>query len=114
GGHGLSLIGRRLPSAVIWIFWFQLLAVLGTIGARNREGAAPRSASDPRMLTVSTRIVAALGLAVLASLARSETSWKQSMIVVSFFLALALLIGMEVKGGTLRSHDLFDHPPTGD
>lgn len=109
-GHGLSLIGRRLPSAVIWIFWFQLLAVLGTVGARSREGRA----SEPQTLGVSTRIVGALGLAILASMARTETSWKGGLLVVSFFLGLALLLAMEWKGGTLRRHDLFEHPPTGD
>lgn len=113
GGHGLSLIGRRLPSAVIWIFWFQLLAVLGTLGAQNRSDAPPR-ADAPPSLSVGTRIVIALGLAIIASLARSETSWAGTMMVVSFFLGLALLIAIELKGGALRSHDLFDHPPTGD
>jgi membrane-associated protease RseP (regulator of RpoE activity) len=112
-GVGVSLLGRRLGSAVIWVFWFQLLAILGTIGARNRDVPAATATDDAPSLSIRTRLVAALGLAILASLARSQTSWTAAVFVVCFFAGLGLLFTMEWKWGTLRPHDLFEHPEAG-
>jgi membrane-associated protease RseP (regulator of RpoE activity) len=104
-GFGVLRLHQHLASATPWLVWFQLLAVLGTLAAHGR-GATPK----PGTLTIRTRVVATIGLVVLASLAREHKSWA---IVGGFFVGLALFIAMEVKGGVLRRHDLLDHPSTG-
>lgn len=111
-GRGMSvvLLGRHISNAIFWLVWFQVLAVLGSLASRAR----PRSAKDEEdaagFLTIRTRIVATIGLVVLASMAREHASWP---LVGGFFAGLGLLLAMEVKGGVLRRHDLLDHPPTG-
>ena len=114
-GRGLSVVhlGRHVSNAVFWLVWFQVLAVLGSLAARGREPSSRHSSggeSDGGVLTIRTRVVATLGLLVLASLARSHASW---LVVGAFFAGLGILLAMEVKGGVLRKHDLLDHPPTG-
>ena len=113
-GRGLSVvhIGRYISNAVFWLVWFQLLAVLGSLASRGKvtrpgQGDEQEGAGA---LTIRTRIVATVGLVVLASLAREHGSW---LVVGGFFAGLGLLLAMEVKGGVLRKHDLLDHPPTG-
>jgi membrane-associated protease RseP (regulator of RpoE activity) len=113
-GRGLSVVflGRHVANAVFWLVWFQVLAVLGPLAGRAR---ASSSSSDPNddsagTLTVRTRLIATVGLVVLASMARESPSW---LLVGGFFVGLAMLLAMEVKGGVLRKHQLLDHPPTG-
>jgi Zn-dependent protease len=112
-GRGLSvmLLGRHVSNAIFWLVWFQLIAILGSLASRARADA-PASASDggaTGLLTIRTRIIATIGLVVLASMAREHAS---RMLVGGFFAGLGLLLAMEVKGGVLRKHDLLDHPPT--
>lgn len=125
-GRGLSvvLLGRHLANAIFWLVWFQMLAILGSLAARRGDGDAARQAPDADAreegagdeaepagrISVRTRVVATVGLVVLASLGREHPSL---LIVGGFFVALALLLAMEVRGGVLRRHDLLDHPPTG-
>jgi membrane-associated protease RseP (regulator of RpoE activity) len=103
-GVGFYHLGRHLSNAIFWIFWFQLLAILGILSARSRGDEVLG------VLTIRTRILATVGLLVIASLARDHHTM---MLPVAFFAGLGLLIAMEVKGGVLRRHDLLDHPPTG-
>lgn len=105
-GVSLRLMGRHLANATVWLVWFQLLAILGILAARSRgEEQAPGS------LSVGTRIIATLGLLGIASLAREKEGF---LVPVAFFAGLAILLAMEVKGGSLRPNNLLDHPPTGD
>lgn len=111
-GRGLSVVhlGRHISNAIFWLVWFQVLAVLGSLASRARPRSEKEEEGAAGLLTIRTRIIATLGLVVLASMAREHASWP---IVGSFFAGLGLLLAMEVKGGVLRRHDLLDHPPTG-
>ena len=111
-GRGLSvvLLGRHISNAVFWFVWFQMLAVLGTLASRGRPRSEKEEEGAAGTLTIRTRVVATLGLVVLASMAREHASWP---LIGGFFAGLGLLVAMEIKGGVLRNHDLLDHPPTG-
>lgn len=103
-GYGFYYLGRHLANSLFWLVWFQVLAILGTLASRGREEPKPES------LTIRTRLVATVGLVVLASIARDNRS---PLLPLAFFAGLAMLVAMEVKGGVLRRHDLLDHPATG-
>jgi membrane-associated protease RseP (regulator of RpoE activity) len=105
GGIGLYHLGRHLANSLFWLVWFQVLAILGSLAARGR-GVEPR----PESLTIRHRLLATVGLVVLASVARDNRS---PLLPLAFAGGLAMLVAMEVKGGVLRRHDLLDHPPTG-
>jgi hypothetical protein len=47
---------------------------------------------------------------VFAGLARDQST---PTIWLAWFVGLGVLIAMEVRGGALRKHALFDHPPAG-
>lgn len=102
-----ALIGRHVGNALFWLVWFQLLAVLGTLASRARGDAPERN--DKPAIPVRDRLIITLGLVVVSSLWRDHGSW---LIAATFFLGLALLVAMELRGGVLRDHDLLDHPPT--
>lgn len=107
-------IGRYVGNALFWLVWFQVLAVLGSLSSRRPSGGDGRGddaagEQDRATLTPRVRVVATIGLVVLASVARDHSSW---LVVFAFFAGLALLVAMEIKGGVLRGHDLLDHPPT--
>jgi Zn-dependent protease len=106
-GRGFTpgLLGRHLGNAIFWLVWFQMLGVLGSLSSRGRSTKATGG-----VLTVRTRIFATLGLVILASMAREHPSW---VLAFGFLAGLGILIAMEIKGGTLREHDLLNHPPTG-
>ena len=105
GGLGLYYLGRHLANSLFWLVWFQVLAILGLLASRGR-GDTP----DPQALTIRMRFAAMVGLVVIASVARDNRS---PLLPLAFFLGLAMLVAMEVKGGVLRRHDLLDHPATG-
>lgn len=109
-GRGLSMVyaGRHLANAVFWLVWFQVLAILGSLASRAR--AHDEDSSPAATLSIRTRVVATIGLVVMASMAREKASW---LLVGGFFVGFAMLLGMEIKGGVLRKHELLDHPPTG-
>jgi len=104
-GLGLYYLGRHLANSLFWLVWFQVLAILGLLAARGR-GDEPR----PESLTIRTRLLATVGLVVLASIARDNRS---PLLPLAFAAGLGMLVVMEVKGGVLRRHDLLDHPATG-
>jgi hypothetical protein len=109
-GRALSaaVLGRHIANSVFWLVWFELLGVLGSVALRaskSDDDDEPKGA-----LGVRTRIIATVGLVFLASIAREHASW---LVIGAFFAGLAMLLAMEIKGGTLREHALLDHPPTG-
>ncbi len=104
-GLGLYFLGKHIANGLFWLVWFQVLGILGTLNARGR-GDAPK----PESLTLRTRVVATLGLVVVASVARDSRS---PVLPLAFFAGLGLLLAMEARGGVLRRHDLLDHPSTG-
>jgi membrane-associated protease RseP (regulator of RpoE activity) len=106
-GVGLHFLGRHLSNALFWLFWFEVLAILGTLSSRGKD-ERPRSASGE--ISVRTRLFAIFALLGLSAFARASQS---RLVAGVFFAALALLLAMEAKGGVLRRHDLLDHPPTG-
>lgn len=103
-GRGLYFLGRHLANSLFWLVWFQVLAILGMVAARSRGDAPP-----PEALTIRHRLVATIGLVVVASIARDNRSM---LLPLTFFAGLGLLVAMEVRGGVLKKHDLLDHPPT--
>ena len=104
-GVGFYDLGRHLANAVVWLVWFQLLAILGIVSSRGR-GDEPA----PGTLGIRTRIAATIGLVVVASMARDN---HKPLLPLAFFAGLALLLAMERKGGVLKKHELLDHPATG-
>jgi membrane-associated protease RseP (regulator of RpoE activity) len=102
-GMGFWHFGRHVNNSLFWLVWFEVLAVMGVVGA-PRGGATDR-------LGIRTRAFAVLGLALLAG------SLHESHSVVvwgAWFGGLAVLIAMEARWGALRkSSALVDHPPTG-
>lgn len=104
-GLGFYFLGRHLANSLFWLVWFQVLAILGILASRGR-GDDPK----PGTLTIQTRLIATVGLVVIASIARDDRS---PLLPLAFFGGLAILVAMEIKGGVLRRHDLLDHPPTG-
>jgi membrane-associated protease RseP (regulator of RpoE activity) len=103
-GSGAYYLGRHLANSLFWLVWFEVLAVLGLLSSRGRD-EDPR----PESLTVRSRVIATIGLVGIASFARDNRS---PLLPIAFFVGLALLIAMEIRGGVLRRHDLLDHPPT--
>ena len=105
GGLGLYYLGRHLANSLFWLVWFQVLAILGLLASRGRDEEV-----KPETLTIRMRLAATVGLVVIASVARDNRS---PLLPLAFFVGLAMLIVMEVRGGVLRRHDLLDHPATG-
>ena len=103
-GADFAHLGRHLANGMFWLFWFQLLAVLGTVSARGRDEGPPKG-----FLTVSQRGLAMLVLLGLASAAREIPG---PLLPGLFVLVLVLLVGKDWQAGVLRKHDLLDHPPT--
>jgi membrane-associated protease RseP (regulator of RpoE activity) len=101
GGIGIYHLGRNLNHSLFWFVWFQVLAIIGLL-------AADRSTSRESM-PIGVRVASTLGLVILAGMAHDHAS---RLLPLSFFVGLALLLAMEVKGGVLRKHELLTHPPT--
>ena len=104
-GFGLHRIGAHVGNGMFWLVWFEMLAILGSLSSARRDGGP-----EAGTLTVRTRLVAMLGLVVLASVGREHES---PLLWIVWFLGLGLLLAMEVRGGALRKTTLLDHPPTG-
>jgi membrane-associated protease RseP (regulator of RpoE activity) len=105
-GLGLYWLGKHIANSIFWLVWFQILAILGLLAARGR-GDEPKAGD----LSVRTRVIATAGLVAISSFARDHRSLLLPLV---FFGGLGFLVAMEVRGGTLKRHDLLDHPPTGD
>jgi membrane-associated protease RseP (regulator of RpoE activity) len=104
-GLGFHRIGEHVNNSMFWLVWFEVLAVLGTLSSRKREAPA-----SPETLSVGTRVAATALLVALAAFGRDYSSvglW------IAWFVGLGVLLAMEVRGGTLRSHATFEHPSAG-
>ncbi len=104
-GIGLIHIDRHVGNSLFWLIWFEMGAILGALSAR----ALPASAREERTIPIRTRIVATIGLALVASFGRGSHS---PLLWIGWFVSLGLLLAMEVKWGALRKNNLLDHPPT--
>lgn len=106
GGFALWRIGRHVNDSLFWLVWFEVLAILGSLGPRPANGEARGSP-----LGTSQRIVATVGLALLAGVFHDQTAvafW------LAWFFGLGVLLAMELRWGALRPDSpLLDHPPTG-
>jgi membrane-associated protease RseP (regulator of RpoE activity) len=103
-GVGWSQFGQRVGDSMFWLAWYQVLAILGTV---TRRGEAK---PDEESIPILTRVIVTLGLVGLASVGREA---NKAIVWIGFFVGLGFVIAMEVRSGTLRTHKLFDHPPTG-
>ena len=103
-GLGLYHLGDDVSQSLFWLVWFEVQAVLGVVASRGRADIE----NDPgARLPVQTRILAIVGLALLAMFGKDVHNvafW------FAWFAGLALLLGMEAKWGVLRSSALLDHP----
>jgi len=102
-GFGMHRIGTHVYNSLFWLVWFE---VLGILGALQMD---PRERRDPTVLTARTRLIAVVGLSVLADFGRRHSS---PILWAAWFAALAVLLAMEARGGALRAHTLTDHPST--
>jgi membrane-associated protease RseP (regulator of RpoE activity) len=99
-GFGLWHLGKHINNSLFWLVWFEVLGILGCLSSPGSD-----------RLGVRSRVVAVLGLAVLAGLLHDRT---QLMLWVAWLVGLGVLLTMEVRWGSLRREStLVDHPPTG-
>jgi membrane-associated protease RseP (regulator of RpoE activity) len=103
-GLGLHRIGEHVNNSMFWLVWFEVLAIIGAVSTRGRGPV-----DSPETMTIQTRILATVPLVLLAGIGRDQSS---PTLWVAWFVGLGVLLAMEVRGGTLRKHALFDHPPT--
>ena len=106
-GSFLSHFGNHVESSIFWLVWFEVLAILGTVG---RARAAVMS-DGRKPLGNRPRIVGLVSLVVLASMGHDHDS---PLLWVAWFAILGLLLAMEAHSGAFRQKDLLDHPPTTD
>ena len=104
-GFGLLRIGTHVNNSLFWLVWFEVLAVLGSFSAPRASGR------EERTLATRTRVVATLGLAIIAGIGREKSS---SVLWLAWFASLGVLLAMEIRWGTLRPNKLLDHPATGE
>jgi len=102
-GAGLWHLGRHVNNSLFWVFWFEVLAIIGQMTTPDPEG-------DTARVSVGTRLFLTLGLVITASiLLRHESLFLWA----ALGLGLAFLVVMEARWGALRSRStLLDHPPT--
>jgi membrane-associated protease RseP (regulator of RpoE activity) len=106
-GLGFARIGQHVGNSIFWLVWFEVVAILASLSTR---GADSRGDDDERpRMTLGARALAVGGLVFLASEGRDKGG---ALVWIAFFVGLALLVAMEVRGGSLRASPLLDHPPT--
>ncbi len=103
-GIGFIHFGRAVSNSLVWLVWFEVLAILGALATRSKE----RKRDDD--LGIRTRLFAIACIVVLSMLGEA---YRKPMIWIAWAVVLALLLAMERARGVLRPHDLLDHPPTG-
>ncbi|HEY2366536.1 MAG TPA: site-2 protease family protein [Polyangiaceae bacterium] len=105
-GFGLARFGHHVQNAMIWLLWFEVLAILGTLASRGN----PRKKDRSEDLGIRNRAVAILSIIALAALG---DAFHKTIIWVAWAVVVGLTLAMERRNGVLRPHDLLDHPPTG-
>jgi membrane-associated protease RseP (regulator of RpoE activity) len=118
-GVGLWHLGRYVNSAITWLILFELVAVLGSLAptsavssanGHREKGNADADAEDAPQLNFGTRVVATVGLWLVAAVLHYKTS---PVLWGAWFAGLGVLIAMEARWGALRpSSTLANHPPT--
>ncbi len=107
-GLGLTHLGSAVKDSAWWVFWFEIVAILGTISTPARHSA---SGLPPTALSIRTRGAMAGSLLVITQLA----TWADRLVVwLAWFVNLGILIAMEARAGTFTGHPLLDHPSTGE
>lgn len=104
-GLGLAHLSERLSSALFWFVWFEVLAMLGTFGKRSQATGSPGE------LGVRPRIVAVVGLLLLAQLGQG---YRGIFLWVAWLFGFLVLLVMEFRFGALRDTGHLSHPPTND
>jgi membrane-associated protease RseP (regulator of RpoE activity) len=99
-GFGLLRVGEHASASMFWFLWFQMLAILGTVGRSAAEGDGPR-------VGIRTRLVASAFLLTIASVGQKE---KSLLLWGAWFAGLIIFLTMDALWGVLRPHGLFDHP----
>ncbi len=115
-GIGFSHFGEHVGSSLFWLVWFEVLAVLGTLG-RAVSGPGDDARDEPRDETERPPLPIrprAIGLVSLLALAEIGGEHDTPVVWISFFAVLGLLLAMEVYSGAFRQKDLLDHPPPTD
>jgi membrane-associated protease RseP (regulator of RpoE activity) len=105
-GFGLARFSHHVQSSMIWLLWFEVLAILGTLASRGN----PRKKERSDDLGIRNRAVAILSIITLAALG---DQFHRTVIWVAWAVVVGLTLAMERRSGVLRPHDLLDHPPTG-
>jgi len=110
-GLGLSRFGVHLGSAMFWLVWFQILAILGTLSSRDEGG--------PRRISVGHRVIATLVLVFSASMLRTRDDMPLFVVklgvwpaYVVWFQLLFVGIYVELSRGVFRDPGLLAHPRT--
>jgi membrane-associated protease RseP (regulator of RpoE activity) len=104
-GFGFVRIGTHVNNSLFWLMWFEVVAVLGSLSAPARADG------EQRVLTTRTRIIAVVGLVIIAGIGRDKSA---PLLWVAWFLSLGVLLAMELRWGVLRPSTLLDHPTTGE
>jgi membrane-associated protease RseP (regulator of RpoE activity) len=104
-GLGFHRIGQHVNNSIFWLVWFEVLAVRGTLSSRARDASV-----SPETVTIGNRVAATLLMVLVAGWGRDHSSFG---LWIAWFVGLAVLLAMDVRGGTLRRHDTFNHPPAG-
>jgi membrane-associated protease RseP (regulator of RpoE activity) len=105
-GFGLARFSHHVQNSMIWLLWFEVLAILGTLASRGN----PRKKERTDDLGTRNRAVAILSIITLAALG---DQFHRTVIWVAWAVVVSLTLAMEWQRGVLRPHDLLDHPPTG-
>jgi len=106
-GAGFHHLGRNVGDSIFWLVWF---IVLGAIGSFSQASPAREDEPGEEVVSPWTRIAAAVMLSMLAAEGRERT---EPGLWAAWFVGLTVLLVMEIRGGTLREHSLFDHPDVG-
>lgn len=120
-GHGLTRFGTHLGSALFWLVWFEMLAILGKLSPSDTSLAAQDAERPPRRsLTVRVRVVWTLALVMSSGYLRSPEELPSLVhrvgvwpAYVAWFLGLFALLFAEARFGVFREPELLAHPPTG-
>jgi membrane-associated protease RseP (regulator of RpoE activity) len=105
-GLGFVRFPHHVGNSLVWLIWFEVLAILGSLASRSIPGRKV----DPEALGTRTRLFAIIALVALTMLGEQ---YRRTVIWLAWAVVLGMTLAMERRNGALRPHDLLDHPPTG-